>query len=315
MNTEQLHSHISYTLDVDDRFSELGLKTMQSRPVANCIIPGKLTMNGDIRLVYSTEELSPVAVLLSRFTSKEVIKLLADLAAVLNGIEDSAFLDERFIDLNPGHIYISQEDEATRFIVIPAETEEPVSDEEQVKSFINELILKCQNPNPNLVDFMKKAKGIADSESEQYQQLTLSEILDAVRECFTDVEPIEEEQIPEEQSTPHAEAEPERPRDIEEIELRYRGPLGAFAFFDRKDEFIIGKELTSDGVLNANPAVSRRHCRVVNAHSYCYVEDMGSKNGTFINDQILLPGKPFILSDGDRLKIADMSFDVVMHTR
>ena len=48
-----------------------GLKTMQTRPIRNCIVPGKLTMNGDVRLVYSTEELSPVEVLMSRFTARE----------------------------------------------------------------------------------------------------------------------------------------------------------------------------------------------------------------------------------------------------
>ena len=76
MNTEQLHSHISYTLDIDDRLSDLGLKTMQTRPIRNCIVPGKLTMNGDVRLVYSTEELSPVEVLMSRFTARETSKYL-----------------------------------------------------------------------------------------------------------------------------------------------------------------------------------------------------------------------------------------------
>ena len=314
MNTEQLHSHISYTLDIDDRLSDLGLKTMQTRPIRNCIVPGRLTMNGDVRLVYSTEELSPVAVLISRFTTREVMKLLGDLAGVLNDLEESAFLDKRYIDLNPEHIYISQEDDTSRFVMVPAETEDPVTTDEQGKSFFNILLSKCQVMNKYLEDFIKKAPGISDAESEQYQVLTVSELLDAVQECFMD--------IPEEEITPPEPVETVQPEPveestatgrIEEIELRYRGVHGAFAFFNRKEEFIIGKELTNDGVLNVNPAVSRKHCRIVNTGTDCFVEDMGSKNGTFINNISLLPGQPRKLASGDKLQIADMSFDVVIH--
>lgn len=314
MNTEQLHSHISYTLQEGDRLSELGIKTMQTRPIRNCIVPGKLTMNGDVRLVYSTEELSPVEVLMSRFTTREVLRLLADLAGVLSDLEESAFLDKRYIDLNPEHIYISQEDETTRFVMVPAETDEPVTSDEQGKGFFNILISKCQVLNSNLEDFIKKAPGISDVDSEQYQGLTLSEVLDAVQECFKDLS-LEEIAPPEPAETKMAEpvkAVASSGR-IEEIELRYRGVHGAFAFFNRKEEFIIGKELTNDGVLSVNPAVSRKHCRIVNAGIDCYVEDMGSKNGTFINGKSLLPGQPEKLASGDKLQIADMSFDVVIH--
>ena len=315
MNTEQLHSHISYTLDFDDRLSDLGLKTMQTRPIRNCIVPGKLTMNGDVRLVYSTEELSPVEVLMSRFTLREVLKLLTDLAAVLTDVEESAFLDKRYLDLNPEHIYVSQEDEITRFVMVPAETDEPVTSDEQGKSFFNMLISKCGVLSSNLEDFIKKVPGISEQKSEQYRVLTLSEVLDAVQECFKDL-PLEDIAPPEPVET----KEPESAKvvspsgRIEEIELRYRGVHGAFAFFNRKEEFIIGKELTSDGVLSVNPAVSRKHCRIVNTGTECFVEDMGSKNGTFINGKGLLPGQPQRLSSGDKLWIADMSFDIIIHT-
>src|SRR4051812_28218920 len=44
----------------------------------------------------------------------------------------------------------------------------------------------------------------------------------------------------------------------------------------------VGRAVDNDIVVD-DPAVSSRHCRVVREGSACYVEDLKSTNGTFLN--------------------------------
>lgn len=47
--------------------------------------------------------------------------------------------------------------------------------------------------------------------------------------------------------------------------------------------------------------VSRRHCRITQDEGGTFIEDMGSRNGTRLNDQVLEPGRTYALDDGDKL--------------
>ena len=60
---------------------------------------------------------------------------------------------------------------------------------------------------------------------------------------------------------------------------------------------ILGKGSQAD-IIIANPVISRMHAKIVCRNSKCMLEDMGSKNGTFLNEQQLKPGVPVVLSNG-----------------
>lgn len=48
--------------------------------------------------------------------------------------------------------------------------------------------------------------------------------------------------------------------------------------------------------------VSRRHARIQVSANGCFIEDLGSTNGTYVNrGRRLIPGQPFPLVDGDEL--------------
>jgi len=71
------------------------------------------------------------------------------------------------------------------------------------------------------------------------------------------------------------------------------------------DVAVLGRHPDCDIVLES-AAVSRQHARVVRLGDHCYIEDLGSRNGTFLN------GRPVsgrqILSEGDRVAICDLVF-------
>lgn len=63
-----------------------------------------------------------------------------------------------------------------------------------------------------------------------------------------------------------------------------------------------------------DPSVSRHHARIVVAGAEAKLEDLGSKNGTLLNGELV--EKPALLGDGDEIQIgrAKMTFHVLRQT-
>ncbi len=73
-------------------------------------------------------------------------------------------------------------------------------------------------------------------------------------------------------------------------------------------ETIIGRHPDCHVVVDAG-AVSRYHAKIVQRSDEFYVEDSGSRNGTFLNGQLLTG--PELLREGDRVRISDV--ELVFH--
>jgi hypothetical protein len=52
--------------------------------------------------------------------------------------------------------------------------------------------------------------------------------------------------------------------------------------------------------------VSRQHARVTKMTAIIMVEDLGTLNGTFINNEKLMPGQGYVLCEGDYLRLGGM---------
>lgn len=82
--------------------------------------------------------------------------------------------------------------------------------------------------------------------------------------------------------------------------LREGQGVGTRWMIDRSD-MIIGREEDCDIVLPSRQ-VSRNHARIRRSGGRHILEDLGSKNGTFVNGQELT--EPYPLQDGDEIQIA-----------
>jgi DNA-binding winged helix-turn-helix (wHTH) protein len=65
-------------------------------------------------------------------------------------------------------------------------------------------------------------------------------------------------------------------------------------------EHVLGRDAEASVVLDSS-SVSRRHARIVIANERATLEDLGSKNGTFLGDRRV--ASPVDLEDGDRLRL------------
>ncbi len=70
--------------------------------------------------------------------------------------------------------------------------------------------------------------------------------------------------------------------------------------------------MTTDGGLEHG--VSRRHARIYTHEGMCFVEDLDSTNGTFLNDERLTPYLPYAFRDGDLLMFGTMRLRVHVFT-
>jgi hypothetical protein len=69
-------------------------------------------------------------------------------------------------------------------------------------------------------------------------------------------------------------------------------------------------DLTRDG--GARYGVSRRHARIHQTDDGILIEDVGSTNGTFINNQPLIPFKLYPLELGDMLQLGQLKASVTI---
>ena len=69
-------------------------------------------------------------------------------------------------------------------------------------------------------------------------------------------------------------------------------------------EHVVGRDPDAEIFLNSD-GVSRRHARIAIAADRATIEDLGSKNGTFVGDQRVEGTKP--LSDGDIIRVGSVT--------
>jgi pSer/pThr/pTyr-binding forkhead associated (FHA) protein len=74
-------------------------------------------------------------------------------------------------------------------------------------------------------------------------------------------------------------------------------------------EVVIGREPTCDCHLD-NPTISARHARLAYHHRQWWVEDLDSRNGTYLNQDMV--DKPLVLTSGDQLRCGQVVFQITL---
>jgi len=73
-----------------------------------------------------------------------------------------------------------------------------------------------------------------------------------------------------------------------------------------KDLVLVGRSRRSDVMLN-DSSVSAEHCRILSKEDVVEIEDLGSKNGTFLNQ---IPVQRSVLKSGDRVQVGRTEFEL-----
>ena len=86
------------------------------------------------------------------------------------------------------------------------------------------------------------------------------------------------------------------------------------AHIDSKDEFVVGRKVgaTSELLLDLGPfggyslGLSRRHILIRRTREGYEIVDLGSVNGTWLNEERLVPHQPYPLPSGSHLRLGRM---------
>ena len=89
------------------------------------------------------------------------------------------------------------------------------------------------------------------------------------------------------------------------MEATLNGPSGRTVLGPA--EITVGR-LSSNQVMVNDPKASSRHATIRQAGQSYSITDLGSTNGTFVNEQKLSPNAPYTLNPGDRIRIGDTTF-------
>lgn len=77
------------------------------------------------------------------------------------------------------------------------------------------------------------------------------------------------------------------------------------------DKFIIGRADTCQ-LRPKSESVSRKHCVLVIRDGRLLIQDLNSRNGTFVNDQQLPTDKAKVVNSGDKLRVGKLEFEVLI---
>jgi hypothetical protein len=72
-------------------------------------------------------------------------------------------------------------------------------------------------------------------------------------------------------------------------------------------EIVIGRHPNCEWVLE-NETVSTKHARLLFHHDQWWLEDLHSRNGTFLNEQVLT--SPVVLANEDRVRCGQVNFEI-----
>lgn len=91
----------------------------------------------------------------------------------------------------------------------------------------------------------------------------------------------------------------------QELGYKYIDPVWMETPLNPSQSLIIGRENDATLIINHH-AVSRRHAEIIHSKGFYLLRDLGSRNGTFLNDQRLEPFSVHILNAHDKIRIGKL---------
>ena len=183
-----------------------------------------------------------------------------------------------------------------------AESEEKITElEEDNKVFGNEIGTMRD-------ELIVKNQQIAKLETELSVRKETISLLDQNVQRINDIESLAQSLDNEISRTSGAEGEetPQASGDVVRMIIARNGGQ-TIRFPLTKESMTIGRSMDND-IQFRQKFVSRNHARIVCGESGTLIEDLGSKNGIFVNNQ---PVESFELHNGDRVDIGEVQFEFV----
>lgn len=98
-------------------------------------------------------------------------------------------------------------------------------------------------------------------------------------------------------------------RQSPSLTLAYNDTEGLESLRFSTPEILIGREPVCDLTLD-DSTVSAQHARLSYHHSQWWIEDLGSRNGTYLNQQFV--ATPLVVTSGDELRLGQIQIKIIV---
>lgn len=306
MNILYLQDHVDFTLDENETLSSLGLKSAQNLNCDHILKIAHIKHNCNDRLIFEISDMESLSTVYKGLNDAMIVSIFASISKVFRLVSEKAFLEREFVLMDMEHIYIDREASKPKFIILPVSTNDGASAKEWYTQVVNTVSALMYGRDAltkgRLAQISNAFEAIRSIPQGDVLELinAKKKVVEAVIATFPNDEEFYGEQPVKTNSACNS------------LALRYRGAFGEFAFYITKPTFYIGSSPEMDGVMNFNPTVSRKHLVISINNGICCLQDLGSRNGTYINGNRCTAGQQYQLKDKDILRISDMDFAVEM---
>lgn len=284
------YGNTAYRIKREDLFYEIGFKVLQNQGGGSLLNCHRLKYNGDIKLVYFTDGLLSLEQLMEEADAESMGTAVSSFVSAVRAVEDNGFLNIVCMDNRPERIFFEPGTLTVKLIYLPlhiqADAREKASFEDDLRKLLAKAI-RAERFAENRA--MQEAAAVLTDTA-----IPFAEMAEKVQAVFYTGQQKKESVVYQEKKTEmYVLAEKNGGIDI---------PI-------TKDEFLIGKNAEKvDGVITGNSAISRVHCRIMRRDGKLFVQDMGSVNGTYVNERRIMPEECAGMEEGSRIKLADMEF-------
>jgi len=323
-------SSISYILEDEKIFYEVGFKVLQNQEKYGLLKCGKLSQNGKIKLIYGVSKYKPLSALLPQISQQNFLFVVSRIYDIIKHVEENGFLRCENIEANIDRIFVDSEDLSVYMICLPVNTVSIHKDTQLFHENLKQVVLKA---------------------AESYPGLKSSEILSLIDNGKCAENGINKEikpKWPVERDHTGNSGEPSNASPVPPRENYYpdtagqkkKGILGSLfsrkktddnaaasssntimlvstntreeiRFVINKPEFLIGKYAGKvDGIIPDEKTISRVHCKITRENKKFFIQDMGSLNGTYVNFRRLAENQKVQIGRGDIIKLSKIEFIV-----
>ena len=284
--------YFSYIVNDANLFLPTEFKVLQNRSVDCLVRCMKMKFNGKLELLYMYDNKKPLDSCISLLDENNFTTMLSNLFSSLIKIKNNGFLDCCRVMTSFDKIFVDVKTYEVNLVYVPISTrihKDFQTLENEVRTELIKLISgldklstprmiqvksDLQNGNLSLKDLNAKYRGVSSVSYRSYGSggLTSGGLNSGNATLRLMKSPLN-------------------------LEMR----IGS-------KPFTIGKKNTCDGVINNNKMISRHHCRINREGQQFFITDLKSSNGTYLNNNQLMPNSKVRLTDGDIVKLANMEF-------
>lgn len=290
----QTEEYISYVLD-EDSLSTLEYKVLMNLEKGDFLPAYRMKLNGRQQLLYiipgSFHTLESVG---NSLEPKLLFYVIDTIEKLCREIENNGFLKIEHLDMNLKHIVLDMNNGKLRMIYLPVCINTTVMLNKD--SALRELAKELVSLNVNRKASTRIQQLYADLMD---KQIGFDQIIEKIRTGAYEKEMYFDEKgtlfVGQLQQTPEIKRGAYLIVSENQMRLEINRP-----------NYVLGKNRDMvDGVIYNHNAVSRKHCMIIEENGRYYIQDLGSKNGTYVNDRYVNGNEKVELHQGDRVRLAE----------